>query len=92
MTTLEHIRQEIKALPPAEQFSLWRDLGHDLQIIPPHDDSSVEAVWDEEIASRLQDIQSGKVDMVSSEEFEQRTRSLFAELGIERNPRTIQSA
>ena len=92
MTTLEHIRQEIKTLPPAEQFSLWRDLGHDLQLVPLQDDSSVETAWNGEIASRVLDIISDKVTLVSGTDFEQRTRSLFAELGIERNPRTIQSA
>jgi putative addiction module component (TIGR02574 family) len=92
MTTLEHIRQEIKMLPPAEQFSLWRDLGHDLKAISPEEDTGIEAAWDIEIETRVHDIKSGKVALVPGEEFEQRTRNLFAELGIERTPRTIRSA
>ena len=48
--------------------------------------------WDIEIETRVHDIKSGKVALVPGEEFEQRTRNLFAELGIERTPRTIRSA
>jgi hypothetical protein len=92
MTAIEHIHQEIKALPTEEQYSLWRALGHDLQTIPLEADADVEAAWDAEIGSRVLDITSGKVALVSGEDFELRTRKLFAELGIERNPRTIQSA
>ena len=92
MTTLEHIQQEIKTLPAAEQFSLWQALGRELNAIEPAADAGVELAWNAEIESRVGDIKSGKVRLIPGEEFEQRTRSLFAELGIERAPRTIQSA
>ncbi len=85
MTTLDHIREEIKTLPPTEQFLLWRELGHNLQAAPPENNLSAGPAWDAEIASRAADIKSGKTVLVSGEEFERRTRSLFAELGIERN-------
>ena len=48
--TLEHIKQEIKALPSAERFNLWRDLAREFD--PPmaegDDEESVETVWDAE--------------------------------------------
>ena len=92
MTILEHIQQEIKTLPTAEQFSLWQALGRELNAIEPAADASAELAWNAEIESRIGEIKSGKVPLIPGEEFEQRTRSLFAKLGIERAPRTIQSA
>ncbi len=92
MKTLEHIQQEIKTLPTAEQFSLWQALGLELNAIEPAEDASAELAWNAEIESRSGEIKSGKVQLIPGEEFEQRTRSLFAELGIERAPRTVQSA
>lgn len=83
MTTLEYIQQEIKTLPTAEQFSLWQALGRELNAVEQAADAGVALAWDAEIESRLHDIKSGKVASIPGEVFEQRTRSLFAELGIE---------
>ena len=91
-TTLEHIRQEIEALPTAEKFSLWRDLGHELDTLADDDQSSHDSAWDAEIASRAENVKSGTTPLISGSEFELRTRMLFSELGIKRDPRLIQSA
>ena len=92
MSTLEHIRQEIASLPAAEKLSLWRDLGQDLDTLTEEDPASVETAWNAEITSRADAVKSGSVALVSGEEFEQRSRTLFADLGIKRDPRMVQGA
>lgn len=92
MTTLEHIRQEIKSLPPSDRLSLWREPGNDLQGSMTAEPGEVEHAWMAEIDSRVQEVRSGEVSMLSGLEFEQRTRALFAELGIDREPRDFPPA
>lgn len=79
--TLEHIKQEIKTLPPVERFNLWRDLGQEFD--PPmaegDDEESVEAAWDAEIDGRVKEIEDGKVELVSAEDAEQRIRAKLAQ-------------
>ena len=79
--TLEHIKQEIKALRPVERFNLWRDLGQEFD--PPmaegDDEESVEAAWDAEIDSRVKEIEEGKIELVSAEDAERRIRTKLAE-------------
>ena len=59
MTMIEHIQQEIKALPTEEQFSLWRALGRDLNAFSSQDETEFEGEWDAEIKRRLDDFESG---------------------------------
>ena len=79
--TLEHIKQEIKALPSVERFNLWRDLAQEFD--PPmaegDDEESVEAAWDAEIDARIKEIEDGKVELVSAEDAEQRIRAKLAQ-------------
>ncbi|MDB6069445.1 MAG: hypothetical protein JWL81_616 [Verrucomicrobiales bacterium] len=92
MTTLEHIRQEIKSLPPSDRLSLWRELGNDLRGSMTTEPEQVESAWIAEIDSRVREVHSGEASMLSGLEFEQRTRALFAELGIDREPRDFPPA
>lgn len=85
---LEHIKQEIKTLQPVERFSLWRDLGQEFD--PPmaagDDEKSVEDAWDVEIDARVNEIEEGKVTLVSAEDAEHRIRANLAERRASRTP------
>ncbi|MDI1315326.1 addiction module protein [Prosthecobacter sp.] len=84
--TIEHIKQEIRSLAPADVNHLLRDLQQEY-IMPSVDDedaASVEAEWDAEIDSRVQEIEEGKVELISYAELRKGTDALFAELGIKR--------
>jgi hypothetical protein len=78
--TLDHIKQEIKTLRPAERFDLWRNLAQEFE--PPlaesDDEESVEADWDTEIAARVKDIEEGRVELVSTDEAIARIRAKLA--------------
>ncbi|MBX7208657.1 MAG: addiction module protein [Verrucomicrobiaceae bacterium] len=84
--TLDHIRQELKTLRPAERFDLWRDLGREFD--PPSDsdgdEGAVESAWDAEIDARVREIERGEVELVSADEAIQRVR---AKLATRRAPR-----
>ncbi len=78
--TLDHIKQEIKTLRPAERFDLWRNLAQEFE--PPavgsDDAASVEAEWDTEIDARVKEIEEGRVELVSADEAIARVRSKLA--------------
>lgn len=78
--TLDHIKQEIKTLRPAERFDLWRNLAQEFD--PPaaegDDEESVEADWDTEIEARVKEIEEGKVALVSADEAIARIRARLA--------------
>lgn len=78
--TLDHIRQEIRTLRPAERFDLWRDLAQEFE--PPKteadDDAAIEAAWDTEIESRVKEIEEGRVELVSADEAIAHIRSKLA--------------
>jgi putative addiction module component (TIGR02574 family) len=78
--TLEHIKQEIKALRPAERFDLWRNLGQEFDppMVEGDDEKSVEAAWDAEIDARVKEIEEGKAELVSADDAIQRVRSRLA--------------
>ena len=79
--TLDHIKQEIKTLRPAERFDLWRNLAQEFeQPVAENDDDeeSVEAAWDTEIDARVKEIEEGKVELVSADEAIARIRSKLA--------------
>jgi hypothetical protein len=87
--TIEHIREEIRHLPPAERLSLWRELGAEFDPSSQEAESveNIEAAWDEIIASRITDIENGTVELLSGDAVAQRTDALFAELGLTRRVR-----
>jgi len=78
--TLEHIKQEIKTLRPAERFDLWCDLAQEFDppAVESEDEASVEADWDTEIAGRVKDIKEGRVELVSTDEVIVRIRAKLA--------------
>jgi hypothetical protein len=89
--TVEHIRQEIDQLAPEEARELFANLQRDysVQIVASPDDetdsvASIDAEWDAELDARIKDIEQGKVQLISGDEFERNTAALFAELGIPR--------
>ena len=84
MTAIEHIQQEIKALPTAEQFSLWQALGRELNAFCQEDEGEIDGEWGAEIKRRLDDFESGKVTMTSLEEVDAEMNALFASHGLER--------
>ncbi|MFZ2276871.1 MAG: addiction module protein [Prosthecobacter sp.] len=78
--TLDHIKQEIKTLRPAERFDLWRDLAQEFEqpVAENDDEESVDAAWDTEIDARVKEIEEGKVELVSADEAIARIRSKLA--------------
>jgi hypothetical protein len=78
--TLDHIKEEIKSLRPAERFGLWRDLGQEFD--PPmaesEDGASVEADWDAEIDVRVGQVEKGEVELVPADEVIERVRAKLA--------------
>lgn len=84
--TIEHIKQEIRSLAPADVDHLLRDLQQEY-VMPSVDDedaASVEAEWDAEIDRRVQEIEEGKIELISGAEFQRQTDALFAKLGLKR--------
>ena len=84
--TIEQIKQEIRSLAPADVDHLLRDLQQEY-VMPSVDDEdtvSVEAEWDAEIDRRVQEIEEGKVELISGAEFQRQTDALFVELGLRR--------
>ncbi len=87
--TVEHICKQIDNLAPDEARELLLDLQRRfaVQFVPSEsveENAEVEAAWDTEIDVRIKEIEEGKVNLISGEEFERNTDALFAELGIPR--------
>lgn len=85
-TSVERIRQEARKLPYDEREALVRVLELDLDAMTATEDdpSEIEAAWGNEIASRVRDVEEGKVTLLSSEESERRLDALFAKNGVNR--------
>lgn len=79
--TLERIKQEVKALRPADRYDLWRDLSQEFDPLPSCDSEelSIEAEWDQEIASRVKEVEDGTVELVPAEDVVARARERLAE-------------
>jgi hypothetical protein len=87
--SVEHIRKQIDNLAPDEARELLLDLQRSfaLPLVPAEDtddDAEVETAWDAEIDARLQDVEQGRVRLLSAEESDERTDKLFTRLGIKR--------
>ena len=87
--TVERIKQEIRNLAPDEVDQLLRDLQNEYTMPSPDgdDEASIEAEWDAEIDRRVQEIEDGKVELISGEEFEHHVDQLFAQRGLTRTRR-----
>lgn len=81
--TLERIKRDIQTLAPEEVDALLRDLQSRYSL-PGEDEAEVEAAWDAEIASRVKEVEEGRVELISSDEFQRNTDAMFTELGIKR--------
>ena len=72
-TILERIRNEAKALPLDEREALLTVLDFDLRgdqaVTGGGDESEVEAAWDAEIGNRVAEIESGKVTLLTHDQF-----------------------
>jgi predicted transcriptional regulator len=87
--TVEHIRKRIDNLAPDESRELLLDLQRSfaLPLVPAkdtEDEAEVETAWDAEIDARLQDVEQGRVRLLSAEESDERTEKLFTRLGIKK--------
>ena len=84
--TVERIKQEIRNLAPDEVDHLLRDLQNEYTMPSPEgdDEASIEAEWDAEIERRMREVEEGKVELISGEEFERSTNALMAKLGLKR--------
>ncbi len=65
------------ALPPQARAALAGSLLESLDDDPP--DPGVEAAWDEEIKRRIEEIDSGKVQMIPYEEVRRRIAALLSD-------------
>lgn len=85
-STVERIRQEASDLPYDEREALVRVLELDLDstTAAEEDPSEVEAAWDHEIATRVKDVEEGRVKLISGEASERRLDALFAKHGVKR--------
>jgi hypothetical protein len=72
---LERIRIEARSLSPDERELLLVAIDHDLHGDVAEEEATVEAEWDEEIAKRVSEVQSGTAKLLSRDEF----FSVFAE-------------
>ena len=77
---MKRIRQETSQLPYDEREALVRVLELDLDstAAAEADPAEVEATWDEEIAARVKDVEEGRVELVSADEFVQCIRAKLA--------------
>ena len=84
---VEHIKKEIKSLAPDEARELFQELRRDFRLVEddqPDEEASVEAEWDAELDTRVQEIENGTVQLLTAEESERRSDAVFAKLGIQR--------
>lgn len=84
---VEHIKKAIDSLAPDEARELFQELQRDFQFAEDDQsdaEASIEAEWDAELDTRVQEIENGTVQLLSAEESERRSDAVFAKLGIER--------
>ena len=86
---VERIKKEIRSLEPSDIEDLLRDLQNEYVMPSPDgaDAASVEAEWDAEIDRRVQEIEEGKVELISGEDFNRHVDQLFAQRGLTRTRR-----
>jgi putative addiction module component (TIGR02574 family) len=66
--TFEDVAKEARSLTPQERGRLLAILIDDLDSAPESAAAEVEAAWEEEIARRLEEVDSGKVATVPAEQ------------------------
>ena len=85
---VEHIKKEIENLAPEEAMELFRELRRDHVMVTliEADEASVQALWDVELDTRADEIESGKVGLISGLESLRRVDALFARHSLGRRP------
>ena len=78
--TLERVYQEVEMLPASEQYDLYATLRSRFEPEPDEDPQAVEAAWDAEIASRVDDIKAGRVQLIPGDVAEQQMNDFIANL------------
>lgn len=83
---LDRIKRDIQNLDPEELDELLRDLQsmYRMPSLDPEDAAAIEAEWDAEIDRRVKDVEEGRVELVSGEDFEKHIDQLFAKHGHQR--------
>jgi putative addiction module component (TIGR02574 family) len=66
--TLEQVTEEVRELSPQDRERLLARLIRELEPVESLAPAEIEAAWDQEIARRLEEIDSGKVKLVPAEE------------------------
>lgn len=86
---VEHIKKEISCLAPDEAKELFLELQREFsgmsQNDPDESAASIEADWDAEIDSRVKEVESGSVELISGESFLRHVDQLFAQNGRKRS-------
>lgn len=85
---VEHIKKEIENLAPEEAKELFRELRRDHAMVTliEADEASVQALWDVELDTRADEIESGKVGLISGVESLRRVDALFAKHSLGHRP------
>ena len=85
---VEHIKKEIENLAPEEAMELFRELRRDHVMVTliEADEASVQALWDVELDTRADEIESGKVGLISGLESLRRVDALFARHSLGHRP------
>jgi len=66
--TLKEIRELVFALPPNQRLLLADEIYESVDAEDAEDEAEVATAWDDEIKRRLDEIDSGKVQLLSYEE------------------------
>ena len=67
--SIKELEQLVLELPPNQRLALADWIYESVDAEDAEDEDEVSAAWDEEIKSRLDEIDSGKVKMITHEEF-----------------------
>jgi putative addiction module component (TIGR02574 family) len=77
--TLEQVTEEVRELSRQDREQLLARLIRDLEPVENLSAAEIESAWDNEIARRLEEIDSGKVKAASAEEVFARIQSKLDE-------------
>lgn len=67
--SFEEVEKLVRALPEEERIRLANSLYESIAEEEQASEAEIEAAWGDEIKRRLDEIDSGKVEMISHEEF-----------------------
>ena len=84
--TLERIKKDIQTLEPEELNDLLRDIRskYEMPSFDVDEAAQIEAEWDKETAERVKEVEEGRVELVSGEDFSRHVDRLYAKHGLTR--------